>query len=42
MGGGDSQDIVQAIQIWPTKWYIHKPESVPENEKQKILWDSEI
>ena len=25
-----------------TKWYIHKPESVQENENHKILWDSEI
>ena len=24
------------------KWYMHKPESVLENEMQKILWDFEI
>ena len=23
------------------KWYMHKPESVPENELLKILWDFE-
>ena len=23
-------------------WYIHKPESIRENETQKILWDFEI
>ena len=23
-------------------WYIHKPESVPENEMHKILWDFKI
>ena len=21
------------------KWYMHNPESVPENETHKILWD---
>ena len=25
-----------------TKWYMHKPESVLENEMHKILWDFEI
>ena len=25
-----------------TKWYMHKPESVLENETHKILWDFEI
>ena len=25
-----------------TKWYMHKPESVLENETHKILWDYEI
>ena len=25
-----------------TKWYIHKPDSVLENDKYKILWDFEI
>ena len=25
-----------------TKWYMHKPESVRENETYKILWDFEI
>ena len=25
-----------------TKWYIHKPESVLENETHKILWDFKI
>ena len=25
-----------------TKWYVHKPESVIENELHKILWDFEI
>ena len=24
------------------KWYMHKPESVLENETHKILWDFEI
>ena len=24
------------------KWYMHKPESVPENGKHKVLWDFEI
>ena len=24
------------------KWYIHNPESVLENERDKILWDFEI
>ena len=24
------------------KWYMHEPESVLENETQKILWDYEI
>ena len=24
------------------KWYMHNPESVPENEMHKLLWDSEI
>ena len=26
----------------PNKWYIHKPESVIENQKHKILWDFKI
>ena len=25
-----------------TKWYMHKPESILENEMHKILWDFEI
>ena len=25
-----------------SKWYIHKPESIRENETQRILWDFEI
>ena len=25
-----------------TKWYMHKPESIQENEKHKIFWDFEI
>ena len=25
-----------------TMWYMHKPESVRENEMQKILWDFKI
>ena len=25
-----------------TKWYMHKPESIAENELHKILWDFEI
>ena len=25
-----------------TKWYVHKPESVLEKEKQKTLWDFKI
>ena len=25
-----------------TKWYMHKPESILENEAYKILWDFEI
>ena len=24
------------------KWYMHNPESVPENETHKVLWDFEI
>ena len=24
------------------KWYMHKPESVLENETHKVLWDFEI
>ena len=24
------------------KWYLHNPESVQENETQKLLWDFEI
>ena len=24
------------------KWYMHKPESVEENEMHKVLWDFEI
>ena len=27
---------------YTTKWYMHKPESVIENETRKILWDSDI
>ena len=27
---------------YTTKWYIHKPESIMENEERKILWDFEI
>ena len=27
---------------YTTKWYMHKPESVLENEMHKILWDFEI
>ena len=25
-----------------TQWYMHKPESVQEDEKHKILWDFDI
>ena len=25
-----------------TKWYMHKPESVQDNETHEILWDFEI
>ena len=25
-----------------TKWYMHKPESIQDNETHKILWDFEI
>ena len=25
-----------------TKWYLHNPESVPENETRKLVWDFEI
>ena len=25
-----------------TKWYVHKPETILENEMRKILWDFEI
>ena len=25
-----------------TKWYMHKPESVPKNGTHKILWDFEM
>ena len=25
-----------------TKWYLHNPESAPENETHKIPWDFEI
>ena len=25
-----------------TKWYMHKPESIPENETRSILWDFDI
>ena len=24
------------------KWYMHKPESVPEKERHKVLWEFEI
>ena len=27
---------------YTTKWYMHKPESVLENETHKILWDFKI
>ena len=25
-----------------THWYMHKPETIPENETHRILWDFEI
>ena len=25
-----------------TKWYVHKPESIQENERHKIFWGFEI
>ena len=38
-----STGIVQATKIDCTsKWYMQNPESVLENETNKILWDSEI
>ena len=42
-GKADPPGIVLEIEIdHKNKWYMHKPESVLENERHKIPWDSEI
>ena len=44
MGGqGDPLEIVQEIKICSyNKWYMHKLESILEDEAHKILWDFEV
>ena len=43
-GKKDPLRIVQEIKIWPFNQvvYAFKPESVPENETHKILWNFEV
>ena len=44
MGGrSDISEIVPEIKIWSYNlWYMHKLESVQENETHKILWGFRI